>query len=106
MGIFDLFKSPDINQGVGQFQETPGAVLLDVRTPEEYAEGHIPGSKNIPLQALDRIRELTEDAGTPLFTYCLSGARSRQAVSLLRSMGYASATNLGGICDYRGRLES
>ena len=106
MGIFDVFKSPDINEGVVRFRETPGAVLLDVRTPEEYAEGHIPGSKNVPLQTLDRVRDLIEDPGTPLFAYCLSGGRSRQAVSFLRSMGYASATNLGGICDSRGTLDN
>ena len=52
MGIFDLFRRPDIDAGVREFEHTVGAVLLDVRTEEEYAEGHIPGSRNVPLAEL------------------------------------------------------
>ena len=52
MGFFDFLKGPDINQGVAEWNATPGAVLLDVRTPQEYREGHIPNSVNLPLQSL------------------------------------------------------
>ena len=45
MGFFDLFKQADINQGIKEFKSVPGAVLLDVRTVQEYQEGHIPGRK-------------------------------------------------------------
>lgn len=55
MGFFDLFQQADIDQGVKEYLATPGAVLLDVRTSEEYRDGHIPGSKNVPLQALDKV---------------------------------------------------
>lgn len=41
---------------------------------------------------------------TPLFVYCLSGVRSRQAAGLLRRMGYTDVTDLGGICNYRGKV--
>ena len=53
MGFFDFMKGPDINQGVKEYSATDGAVLLDVRTPDEYRQGHIPGSKNVPLQSID-----------------------------------------------------
>ena len=50
MGFFDFLHGADINEGVELFRSTPGALLLDVRTAQEYAGGHIPGSVNIPLQ--------------------------------------------------------
>lgn len=105
MGFFDFLKAPDINSGVQQFHSTPGALLLDVRTPEEYAQGHVPGSRNLPLQEIDRAAKEIPDHSTPLFVYCLSGARSRQAVSMLQRMGFEKLTNIGGIRGYQGRME-
>ena len=105
MGIFDFFKQPDINQGVQEFKNATGAVLLDVRTPLEYQEGHIPGSQNVPLQQLDKVEEVTENKDTVLYVYCRSGARSRQAVSLLKHMGYTNVHNIGGIAAYSGKVE-
>ena len=105
MGIFDFFKHPDINQGVQEYKNAAGAVLLDVRTPQEYREGHIPGSQNVPLQQLDKVEEVTENKNTVLYVYCRSGARSRQAVSLLQAMGYTNVHNIGGITAYSGKVE-
>ena len=105
MGFFDFFKQPDINQGVKDYQATPGAVLLDVRTTQEYEGGHIPGSKNIPLQAIDKIASVAENKDTVLYVYCQSGARSRQATSILQGMGYTNVNNIGGIAAYSGKVE-
>ena len=105
MGIFDFFKQPDINQGVQEFKNATGAVLLDVRSPQEYREGHVPGSQNVPLQQLDKVEEVTENKDTVLYVYCHSGARSRQAVSLLKHMGYTNVHNIGGIAAYSGKVE-
>ena len=105
MGIFDFFKHPDINQGVQEYKNAAGAVLLDVRTPQEYRDGHIPGSQNVPLQQLDKVEEVTENKDTVLYVYCRSGARSRQAVSLLKHMGYTNVHNIGGIAAYSGKVE-
>ena len=105
MGFFDFLKQPDVNQGVKEFQKTSGAVLLDVRTPEEYRSGHIPGSKNIPLQTIDRVGSVAENKDTALYVYCQSGARSRQAAGMLKQMGYTNVNNIGGIAAYAGKVE-
>ena len=105
MSFFDFFKQPDVNQGVKEYQSTAGAVLLDVRTPEEYRSGHIPGSKNIPLQTIDRVGAVAENKDTALYVYCQSGARSRQAAGLLKQMGYTNVNNIGGIAAYAGKVE-
>jgi len=106
MRFFDFFRQPDINQGVKDCQNIPGAILLDVRTPEEFRAGHIPGSKNIPLQVIDKVETVAENKDTVLYVYCHSGARSRQAVSILEHLGYSNVNNIGGIAAYRGKVES
>ena len=105
MGFFDFLKGPDINQGIREYGDAAGAVLLDVRTPQEYQEGHIPGSVNAPLQSLGGEGRLPAGKEVPLFVYCHSGARSRQAAGLLARMGYTNVKNIGGIADYRGKVE-
>ena len=104
MGIFDFFKHADINAGLEEYAKTEGAVLLDVRSEQEYKNGHVPGSKNIPLPSIDEVTFMAEDMDTPLFVYCHSGARSRQAASLLEYKGYTNVKNIGGITAYRGKV--
>ena len=105
MSFFNFFKQPDINKGLKEYAETENAVLLDVRTPQEYGEGHIPGSKNVPLQAIDKVMSIAENKDTALFVYCYSGARSRQATVMLQHMGYTNVQNIGGIAAYHGKVE-
>lgn len=105
MGLFDLFKGPDMSLGLETYKKTEGAVLLDVRTPEEAAEGRIPGSINIPLQQLQQVETAVTELDTPLFVYCQSGARSHKAAVRLGQMGYTHVTDLGGIFGYRGPVE-
>ena len=106
MSILDIFKKNDINRGVEDFRNTPGAVLIDVRSAEEFAGGHIPGSINLPIQALRFAPDHLGDPQAPLFLYCHSGARSRQATSFLQYMGYTNVHNIGGITAYSGKVES
>ena len=105
MGFFDFLKGPDINQGVKEYRVTDGAVLLDVRTPDEYRQGHIPGSKNVPLQSIDKVTVMIDNKATPIFVHCLSGARSCQATAILKQMGYTNVKNIGGISAYAGKVE-
>lgn len=104
--MFHLFKSAiDIHEGLQQFERDAEAMLLDVRTKAEYATGHIPGSFNLPLQEIAQAANCVPSKDTTLYVYCLSGGRSRQAVSALRQMGYSNVHDIGGIRSYRGKLE-
>ncbi|MDA8431908.1 MAG: rhodanese-like domain-containing protein [Nitrospiraceae bacterium] len=81
-----------------------GAVLLDVRQPQEYRSGHLPGATLIPLPELpDRTGEL--DASKPVLAYCRSGNRSRAAAALLLTEGFQEVYSLdGGITAWNGRV--
>ncbi|TAN44252.1 MAG: hypothetical protein EPN22_07130 [Nitrospirae bacterium] len=76
--------------------------ILDVRQPQEYISGHIPGAVFIPLpELIDRTGEL--DASKPVLTYCRLGNRSRSAAAILLSDGFRSALTLdGGINAWNG----
>lgn len=105
MGLFDVLKRGNINAGVEEFLNSPNGVLLDVRSGEEYAAGHIGGSVNLDVSDIYAAPQLLKDKSVPLFVYCYSGARSGQAVEALMKMGYENVKNIGGIAAYRGKLE-
>ncbi len=105
MALINMPGGADINAGVKEFEGTEGAVLLDVRTADEYAEGHIPGSINIPLNTVPTVLERIPDKDTPLFVHCLSGGRSAKAVAFLKKQGYTQVKNIGGINQYTGPIE-
>ena len=105
MKLFDFLESSDINRDVEQYRQTEGALLLDVRGADEYAEGHIPGSVNIPLQLLPMKKGLPEDLDTPIFVYCRSGGRSRRAAAFLEKEGYENVKNIGGIMNWKGEID-
>ena len=85
----------------------PEAVILDVRTEEEFESGYIPNAKNIDLRMgpgfIDEINNLEKNKS--YYVYCRSGARSAQAVQLMRDLGFNKTYNLlGGILDWEGEV--
>ena len=86
-----------IDAAVEASRSDPDGMLLDVRTVDEYAEGHIPGSINIPLDTVASVLECIPDKDAPLFVHCLSGGRSGKAVAFLKKLGYTQVKNIGGI---------
>lgn len=76
-----------------------GSVLYDVRTPEEYNEGHFAGAENVPLQTLQQNIFPAVAKDTTIYVYCRSGNRSSQAAALLEKEGYTSVVDLGGLQD-------
>lgn len=70
--------------------------VLDVRTTEEFSEGNIPYSTNIPVDLLISTTNLNLDKSKPLLVYCESGARSQLACQILDEQGYQTYNLLGG----------
>ncbi|SDB06862.1 rhodanese-like domain-containing protein [Eubacterium oxidoreducens] len=105
MGLFNRMKQGDINRQLENYKKTPGAILLDVRETHEFSQGHIPGAVNLPGTMIQNAPSVVKKKETPIFAYCLSGARSSRAIQALKSMGYTNVTNMGGVNRYKGDLE-
>jgi thioredoxin len=85
-------------------KKTPNAVLVDVRTPDEFSKGHLVNAKNIDWNGSTFDKEISSiDKSKPVFVYCLSGGRSGQAASKMRADGFKLVYELdGGIMKWRG----
>jgi phage shock protein E len=79
-----------------------GALVVDVRTVDEYEEEHYPDAVNIPVDQIQQRTLEFGDKNTSIIVYCASGARSAFAARFLRSVGYVDVTNAGGLNDMPG----
>lgn len=80
-------------------QRDASAPLLDVRTPKEFAQGHLEGAVNVDVLGPDfrqQIAAMDLPADAPVYLYCRSGNRSGQAAEILTEAGHAGAVNVGG----------
>lgn len=94
------------DEAARMMQEETDFVLLDVRTQEEYASGHIPGAICIPNETIgsEEIPELP-DKDQLILVYCRSGNRSKQASQKLAEQDYTNVVEFGGINGWTGNLE-
>lgn len=82
-----------------------GAMIVDVRSPGEYASGHIKGSVNIPLDTLSKnMNKLQKDK--PIITCCASGMRSASAKAMLKSNGFEEVYNGGGWAGLKSKINA
>src|SRR5437867_7929920 len=80
-----------------RLKSDPPPVVIDVRDPDEYRDGHIEAASNISRGFLEfRIGGAVSDPSTPIVLYCQTGLRSVLAAKQLKALGYQNATNLGG----------
>ena len=100
------YRQITADEAAQMMQEETGFVLLDVRTQEEYASGHIPGAICIPNETIgsEEIPELP-DKDQLVLVYCRSGNRSKQASQKLAEQGYTNVVEFGGINGWTGDLE-
>lgn len=83
------------------YKEEDKIKIIDVRTQEEFAEGHIKNAINIPL---DKISDISLDKNVGLIVYCRSGSRSEQAALILKDLGY-TVKDMGGLNNWNYDLE-
>jgi len=96
VGAYLMFaRGREIQGGEARQLVAAGARLVDVRSPEEYARGHLPGAVNIPVQELDRRMAEVGPRDGEVVLYCRSGSRSARATEMLRRQGFSKVHNLG-----------
>ena len=100
------YKSISMSEAEEMMKNEKDYIILDVRTTEEYKEGHIPNAINVANETIgeDEIAELP-DKNQLIMVYCRSGRRSKQAASKLVKLGYSNIVEIGGIIDWKGDIE-
>ncbi len=101
------YKSISQEEAVRMMEKDDGHVIVDVRTKDEYQEGHIPEAICIPNEEItdEKPFQLT-DLDQIILIYCRSGNRSRQAAKKLSDMGYTNVYEFGGINTWKGEIET
>ena len=97
------YRQINMDEAITMMEEESSYIILDVRTPEEFADKHIPGAINIPNETIstEEIPELP-DKDQLILVYCRSGNRSKQASEKLAALGYTNIVEFGGINDWPG----
>ena len=101
------YRQISMDEAITMMEEESGYIILDVRTPEEFADKHIPGAVNIPNEtiAAEEIPELP-DKDQLILVYCRSGNRSKQASEKLAALGCTNVVEFGGINSWPGETVS
>ncbi|MCR5419778.1 MAG: rhodanese-like domain-containing protein [Lachnospiraceae bacterium] len=87
-------------------EENRDALIVDVRTFDEYKMGHIPQAMNLPNETINNVPPVgLKDKGHKIIVYCRSGMRAKDAAAKLKMMGYTNIINGGGINSWKGGLE-
>lgn len=87
-----------------RMDKNPSCIVLDVRSPEEYAAGHIPSAVLLPVEQIeakaDSVSQILPDKSAEIFVYCRSGKRAGRAAAALTEQGYTNVSSIGGIIDW------
>ncbi len=100
------YRQISMDEAVAMMATETNYIILDVRRPDEFAEGHIPGAINVPNETIGtaEIPELPTQ-NQLIMVYCRSGRRSKEAAEKLVNLGYTNIVEFGGILDWKGEIE-
>ena len=101
------YKSVSMDEGLKMMAESSDYILLDVRRPDEFASGHIPGAVLFTNELMTKAdaENLLPNKNQRIYVYCRSGRRSKEASQKLVDYGYSNVIEIGGILDYKGDIE-
>ena len=101
----NTYRSITMDEAVNMMAQETGYIILDVRRPDEYAAGHIPGAINVANESIG-MTEISElpDKDQLIMVYCRSGRRSKEASEKLVKLGYTNIVEFGGILDWKGEI--
>ena len=101
------YKSVSMDEGLKMMADSSDFILLDVRRPDEFASGHIPGAVLFTNEFMTKAdaEKLLPNKEQQIFVYCRSGRRSKEASQKLVNYGYSNVIEIGGILDYSGVIE-
>ena len=99
------YRQISMEEAVSMMVQETDYIILDVRRPDEFAEGHIPNAINVPNETIGtaEIPELP-DREQLIMVYCRSGRRSKEASEKLVKLGYTNIVEFGGILDWKGEI--
>lgn len=99
------YKQISQDEAMRIMQEETGYLIVDVRRPDEFAEGHIEGAINVPNEEIaDEELEELPDKDQLLLVYCRTGRRSKEASEKLAGIGYTNVYEFGGIATWTGTI--
>ena len=100
------YRRVSVDEAVKLMKNEKNYIILDVRRPDEYSGGHIPGAINIPNEQIgtSEIPRLSSKSQL-ILVYCRSGRRSKEASEKLVRLGYTNVVEFGGILDWKGEIE-
>ena len=102
----NTYRQITMQEAVEMMEKEENYIILDVRTHEEFAAGHIPGAMVIPHdEVFERAEAEILEKDVPVFVYCRSGNRSRTASKALVELGYSEVYEFGGIIDWPYEIE-
>lgn len=99
------YKKVSQDEAMKIMEEETGYLIVDVRRPDEFAEGHIEGAINVPNEGIaDEMPEELPDKDQLLLVYCRTGRRSKEAAEKLAKIGYTNVYEIGGIATWTGTI--
>ena len=97
-------KPGRVDGATGKSLAVAGAKVVDVRTPQEFASGHVPGAINIPFDEIGRRASEIGPASTPVVLYCRTGRRSGIAAEALQKAGFSKLYDFKSVTSWPGEL--